>query len=488
MQLKRMNSADRFPEIPTTFIETLDSESFKTFLHALSHSKHQEDQLLSFTLPIAPIDPLAALELHQEKSERFFWDHPGNKISISAAGKVKELKSTGSRRFDDISEKTKDLKKKISAYTAITHSMAGPLFLGGYSFGDHNISPVWKKFGAARFILPEWTLVKTGNKHLLTLIIERRDKAIHDIYTEIIERVTDFLNISGKSGSNNGHEIPDEQNMLCNFQSVNEKQRWKKKVEQAKAHILHNDFEKIVLARSVELESKHPLNPTLLSYQLRQSYPECYSFIVQVDDETSFIGATPERLASFENGMFKTEGLAGSASRGKSASEDAAIAQNLMRSEKDLEEHQFVVRAIDDSLSPYSYKVDHPNRPQIKKLSNVQHLFTPISASIKEGVQIHELLKKLHPTPAVGGYPKVASVPHIQEIEQIERGWYSAPVGWYNLNGCGEFAVAIRSALLHKNRAYLYAGCGIVSDSDPESEWDETIMKFEPMTNALNEL
>src|SRR6056297_3799755 len=85
-----MNSADRFPEIPTTFIETLDSESFKTFLHALSHSKHQEDQLLSFTLPIAPIDPLAALELHQEKSERFFWDHPGNKISISAAGKVKE--------------------------------------------------------------------------------------------------------------------------------------------------------------------------------------------------------------------------------------------------------------------------------------------------------------------------------------------------------------------------------------------------------------
>jgi len=80
------------------------------------------------------------------------------------------------------------------------------------------------------------------------------------------------------------------------------------------------------------------------------------------------------------------------------------------------------------------------------------------------------------------------SVPHIQEIEQIERGWYSAPVGWYNLNGCGEFAVAIRSALLHKNRAYLYAGCGIVNDSDPESEWEETILKFQPMTNALNEL
>lgn len=483
-----MKSADRFPEIPTKFIETLDSDSFKAFLHALSQSKQQEGQLLSFTLPIAPIDPLAALELHENKSERFYWDHPVNKISISAAGKVKELKATGSGRFDEISRKTGELKKKISAYTSITHSMAGPLFLGGYSFGDHNISPVWNKFGAARFILPEWTLVRTGNKHMLTLIIERESKAIHDIYTEIIERVTDFLNISGKADKSCERENSVDQNILCNFQRVNEKSRWISRVEKAKQHISDHDFDKIVLARAVELQSKHTLKPTLLSYHLRQSYPECYNFIVQVDADTSFIGATPERLASFENGIFKTEGLAGSASRGKSASEDAAIAQSLMESEKDLEEHQFVVRDIDDSLAPYSYRVEFPNRPSIKKLNNVQHLFTPISASIKDGIQIHDLLQKLHPTPAVGGYPKTESVPHIQEIEQIERGWYSAPVGWYNLNGCGEFAVAIRSALLHKNRAYLYAGCGIVSDSDPESEWRETIMKFQPMTNALNEL
>jgi len=361
-----MNSADRFPETPTKFIETLDSESFKTFLHALSHNKHQDGQLLSFTLPTAPIDPLAALELHENKSERFFWDHPGNNISISAAGKVKELKSTGAGRFDDISRKTQDLKEKISAYTSISHSMAGPLFLGGYSFGDHNISPVWKKFGAARFILPEWTLIKTGNKYLLTLIIERNNKAIHDVYTEIIERVTDFLNISGKSNGNCAKKEPDEQNMLCNFQRINEKSRWINRVKKAKDYISDKEFEKIVLARTVELESKHALNPTLLSYHLRQSYPECYNFIVQVDDDTSFIGATPERLASFENGVFKTEGLAGSASRGKSASEDAAIAQSLMMSEKDLEEHQFVVRAIDDSLAPYSYRVEFPNRPQIK--------------------------------------------------------------------------------------------------------------------------
>lgn len=483
-----MISTDKFPKTTTRFIETLDSESFKAFLHALSHSKPLPGQLLSFTLPIAPVEPLAALELHTEKSERFYWENPAQKISISAAGKIKELKATGSERFREISRKTNSLKEKISAYTSITHPMAGPLFLGGYSFGDHNISPVWKKFGAARFVLPEWILVRSGNHYMLTLILERNSKAVHDIYMEIIERVTDFLKISGMSEKSCPKPAHDSHNVLCNFQKIHEKNRWVERVQRAKKHITDRDFDKIVLARSVEIESREPLNPTQLSYHLRHAYPECYNFIVQVDENTSFIGATPERLASFENGVFKTEGLAGSTSRGKSASEDAALARSLMESEKDLEEHQFVVRAIDDSLSPYSYKVEIPNQPRIKKLNNVQHLFTPISASIKDGVQIHDLLEKLHPTPAVGGYPKSDSVPYIQEIEQMERGWYSAPVGWFNLNGCGEFAVAIRSALLHKNHAHLYAGCGIVEDSDPESEWNETLLKFQPITNALNEL
>lgn len=483
-----MISTEKIPKTTTKFIETLDSDSFKAFLHAISQSKSKPGQLLSFTLPIAPVEPLAALELHTDKSERFYWDHPANKISISAAGKVKELKSTGSQRFREISRKTNELKNKISAYTSITHPMAGPLFLGGYSFGDHNISPVWKKFGAARFVLPEWILVRSGNKYMLTLLIERATKEIHDIYMEIIERVTEFLSISGTSGESCNSQDTNTQNVLCNYQKLHEKTRWIEQVERAKHHITDRDFDKIVLARTVEVKSRETLRPTQLSYHLRQSYPECYNFIVQIDEETSFIGATPERLASFESGVFKTEGLAGSTSRGNSASEDAALARSLMESEKDLEEHQFVVRAIDDSLSPYSYRVEIPNQPSIKKLNNVQHLFTPISASIKEGVQIHDLLEKLHPTPAVGGYPKSDSVPYIQEIEQMERGWYSAPVGWYNLNGCGEFAVAIRSALLHKNHAYLYAGCGIVENSDPESEWNETMLKFQPMMNALNEL
>ena len=473
---------------PTEFIETIDSKAFTGFLQNLSRDKKGKDsKWISITLPIAGIDPLAALELDDTREEKFYWDHPEENTSISAAGKITELKATGSNRFQEIADATRLLKDQISAYTAIQHSMAGPLFLGGYSFNDHNIGRVWNRFGAARFVLPEWMLVKSGHLHLLTLVIEKGDKELHDIYQEIIERFTDFMNLAG-SLQNSRRTTKQRSNIVCTLQTPDDKSRWVKKVAKAKKLIEQKKFEKIVLARRVTVESRCPLDSTVMIHNLRQKYPGCYNFLIQVDSETSFVGATPERLASFKQGTFLTEGLAGSISRGKTATEDASLEQSLMGSKKDRSEHHFVVRAINDNLKPFSESVDHPKIPQIKKLNNVQHLFTPISASIKSGVQIHQLIQKLHPTPAVGGFPRDEATPYIQEIEQIERGWYSAPIGWFNLNGCGEFAVAIRSALLDNNKAYLYAGCGIVSDSDAEKEWSETLLKFRPMMDAINQL
>jgi menaquinone-specific isochorismate synthase len=470
--------------IPTEFIEALDSQAFTEFLHQISKT---DTSLMTVTLPIAPIDPLAALELNPDYEEKFYWDHPENDIAISAAGKVIELSATGPGRFEEISRLTDDIKNDIDAYTAINHSMAGPLFLGGYSFDKHNIGKVWKKFGAARFVLPEWMVVRTGNLHLLTLTIDKSDCEIGDIYQEIISQITGFLNISAHL--NSSEELDTQtSNILCTQQSPDDRERWIKKVERAKELIRNGAFEKIVLARAETFESFHKPIFTVLTHQLRQRYPECFNFMVQKDSETAFIGATPERLVSLRDGVFMTEGLAGSTSRGRSALEDAALAQNLMDSRKDRDEHDFVVRAINENLRNFSYRVEHPKQPGIKKLKNVQHLFTPISASIKKGVRVHELISEMHPTPAVGGFPRDEAVSYIHEIEQLDRGWYAAPVGWFNLNGCGEFAVAIRSALLHKKRATLYAGCGIVADSDPENEWNETLLKFKPMLDSLNRI
>ncbi|MDZ7718965.1 MAG: isochorismate synthase [Balneolaceae bacterium] len=410
---------------PTTFIESLESPAFTDFLRKINEKKAP---LLSITLPIAGIDPLAALELNPNYDEKFYWAHPENSISISAAGMVRELKATGKNRFEEITNQTIRVKDQIQAYTAIQHSMAGPLFLGGYSFTDHNVGQIWKRFGAARFVLPEWMLIEVGHLHLLTLAIEKRERAADEIYQEIISKITDFLNLAGKL-QHTDQEEKTQSNILCTLQAPEDRERWFSKVENAKKLIGQEKFEKIVLARSVSFESKRELVPTVIAHKLREKYPACYNFMIQRDPRTSFIGASPERLASFNNGTFLTEGLAGSISRGQSAIEDASLAHTLLNSPKDREEHKFVVQAIDDNLKPYSDSVEHPERPQIKKLQNVQHLFTPIRASIKEGVEIHELVQQLHPTPAVGGYPRDESVPYIHEIEQIDRGWYSAPVG-----------------------------------------------------------
>lgn len=478
-------SDNQFEHItPTTFVESLESKAFTKFLQSVSHT---EAPLLSITLPIAGIDPLAALELNADYAEKFYWNHPENSISISAAGSVRTLQATGKDRFKNISGQTERLKSDVEAYTVIDHSMAGPLLLGGYSFFDHNISSTWKKFGAARFVLPEWMLIEIGNLHLLTLTIRKNGRPADKIYEEVLSRITDFLNLAGKLNQS-GEHIKQRSNILCTLQEPTEHLKWAQMVEEAKRMIRAGKFEKIVIARSATMEARQNIEPTLLAHHLREKYPGCYNFLIQRDPETSFVGATPERLASFSNGIFLTEGLAGSISRGRSALEDASLAHTLIKSSKDRNEHQFVVTAIDDSLEKFSNQVERPNEPQIKKLNNVQHLFTPIRARIKKGVQIHQLIQELHPTPAVGGYPKLKSIPHIHEIEQIDRGWYAAPVGWFNLNGFGEFAVAIRSALLHKNRAHLYAGCGIVADSDPDKEWNETLLKFAPMMNALNQL
>lgn len=256
-------------------------------------------------------------------------------------------------------------------------------------------------------------------------------------------------------------------------------------VENATDLIKAKKFKKIVLARELSVKLQAPVSDTRILNHLRNQYPDCYSFLISQDGESSFIGSTPERLASFHDREVLTEGLAGSISRGKTASEDAVLEYELLNSQKDLSEHAFVLDAIGENLERYSDLYEHPKTPAVKKLSNVQHLYTPVHAKIKDGVSRTEVLSRLHPTPAVGGYPREAAMPYINKLEYFDRGWYAAPIGWINANGEGEFVVAIRSGLIKKDEVRFFAGCGIVEDSDPEKEWEETNLKFIPMLTAL---
>ena len=161
------------------------------------------------------------------------------------------------------------------------------------------------------------------------------------------------------------------------------------------------------------------------------------------------------------------------------------LAQEMMDSPKDRQEHAFVVSALRERVRPYARTLDVPDQPNVYRLQNIQHLYTPVRAELETHFDVLDLVGELHPTPALGGTPRRAALEAIEELESEERGWYAAPVGWVDASGDGVFAVAIRSAVSAEKQARLYAGVGVVAESDPDKEWEETRWKFNPLLSAL---
>lgn len=454
--------------------------------HTISEALNSNKAFLAVSFSIDQIDALAALEQVSNKNDfQYYWEKVSDDFSISAAGELSRLINEGDSRFRESSSQGKNLLSSVYHLKAINHQNAEVHLFGGFSFFEKNNSRNWKNFGASSFTLPKWMIVKEGKCTILTFVvkisdIDRAEIVKERLYTQLDE-LEPICNVDEYTSTNQVKSSEIKINDDSEFDQIH----WIETVNRAKNYIDEGRFDKVVLARELVIDLPKSVNDTHILHKLRRQYPDCYCFLIRHDATSSFIGCTPERLASFQSNFILTEGLAGSISRGKTASEDAMLENNLLGSSKDLHEHEIVLSAIEQQLAPYSQSIKHPEKPSVKKLSNVQHLYTPITATIHDGVSRTEVLKNLHPTPAVGGYPRTDAVKFIQQHEDFDRGWYAAPIGWINTSGNGEFAVAIRSGLIMENQVRFFAGCGIVQDSDPQKEWEETNMKFIPMLTAL---
>jgi isochorismate synthase len=246
------------------------------------------------------------------------------------------------------------------------------------------------------------------------------------------------------------------------------------------------ELEKVVLARECLVEAAAPFDPVPVLDRLRAAYPSCFVFAV-TRGERCFLGATPEQLVRLREGAVQAMSLAGSIARGATPEEDERLGEQLLSSAKDRAEHAVVVRAMSEGLAGACTAVAVPAEPVLLKVRNVQHLRTTVNGHARSGTTILDLVERLHPTPAVGGYPRKQALQLIREREGLDRGWYAGPLGWVNARGDGEFAVALRSALLHGAQARVFAGCGIVGDSDPAAEYAESCLKLRPLLTALAE-
>jgi len=461
-----------------------DNSSLGQFLSDIFENDQFEYATFSFALDA--FDPLAFLEISWNPDAfQYYWEKPGEDFAIAAGKSLKTIESSGSQRFEQIHNQINLLQEVTAEYTAVPHPNAGMMLLGGFSFFNEIKGTLWDGFAPASFTLPEWTVVRDGKFGLATISVALSDfespATLHQHLTQTFRKICNTCR--RKEGK---PEHPESEPVRLTPQNGNaEFKHWSNSVEKAKQQIRSGTYDKIVVARHLSVSNSPSTLPTQVVNRLRRKYPNCFNFLLHRPGGKTFLGSTPERLGAFRNKLLLTEALAGSIQRGNTASEDNFLERHLSGSKKNQKEHNFVIRDIEERLKPYTKELARNSRPEIKKLSNVQHLYTPIRAQLNDDVGMLDLLGQLHPTPAVGGYPWNEAKPHLKELEQFDRGWYAGPIGWLNSKNSGEFAVGIRSGLLDQSNAHFFAGCGIVADSDPREEWEETNLKFQPMLSAL---
>ncbi|MBA2698822.1 MAG: chorismate-binding protein [Nocardioidaceae bacterium] len=256
---------------------------------------------------------------------------------------------------------------------------------------------------------------------------------------------------------------------------------WEVVVAEAVRRIRGGELEKVVLARDLIAELDVPLDVRAPLARLAERYPSCWTFHVD-----GLFGASPEMLVRRERGLVTSRVLAGTIRRTGDDAHDLALAATLARSSKDLEEHEFAVRSVADALAPYCLSMNVPESPFVLHLPNVMHLATDVTGVLDDRTSALGLAAALHPSAAVGGTPTEVAVALIAELERMDRGRYAGPVGWMDSTGDGEWAIALRSAAYDGATVRLFAGCGIVADSEPDAELAEAAAKFVPVRDSLS--
>ncbi|MBV9689295.1 MAG: isochorismate synthase [Ktedonobacteraceae bacterium] len=450
----------------------------------------QRGIVASITWPIELCDPLSIFTAACAAGlgKCFFWEHPAVQHALVGVGAATSIETYGSRHFTEAAALWRELlQDMVVTYAPGMEPIygSGPTLFGGFAFDPLSVrTPLWDMFPDGLLLLPRILFSSSSGRATLTVnaVLQSQDDVEQS--TRRIEKDIVRLFTAVAKAEQVVSEQRDEDQLVV--QDIQPAAEWMERVSDTVRLIRQRVYEKVVLARSARVvdRAKEPFNVSATLHRLRRSYPDAYTFAIQ-RGERFFVGATPERLVQAQDGQLYTMALAGTAPRGTSEQEDEQLGTELLSSEKNNIEHAIVAATVREALLHFCSDVKVSDQPQLLKLKDVQHLKTPISGTLLPGCCILDIMAELHPTPAVGGVPREAALLAIRENEQLDRGWYAGPVGWIGARGHGEFAVALRSGLVQRDQATLFAGCGIVADSDPQAEYAESCLKLEVMLRGL---
>jgi menaquinone-specific isochorismate synthase len=444
----------------------------KQFLKSTENIPNSSEKIFSIAYPINVADIFESVDRIKSFGLNFM------ALSTPSAKKkfigVNSIWDSSAVSENEINNTMEVLSKNIFSNHKVNSLSGIPFFFSSIKFNKEENSDVWNDFPSEYWFVPEIIFYQNNSSSYLILNFYENKLSESQIFNLYNTAMT-FVNSESSSAQNS---------LIKRVVNQTEFSDWEKIINSSVQLIRTNTLSKIVLSRQVIYEIISKINLFYLINTLGKKYPDTAVFMFGMNNSI-FFGATPELLLNISESTINTEALAGSAPRGKSDIDDKRFEDELLKNKKDRNEQKYVVDFIVESLSEVSDKIEFDKTPKVKKLSNIQHLWTTISAELDKRIPVKSLINLIYPTPAICGIPGTQAKQKIIETENHSRGLYSGIIGWLDEKLNGSFYVAIRSALIKKQLLYLYAGCGIVEGSNPESEFDETELKLNPILSLF---
>ncbi|HKJ67862.1 MAG TPA: isochorismate synthase [bacterium] len=447
----------------------------------LQQVKHLNDcSYVQVQIPVAPYDIMDYVSRLDRSNEKFlYWRHPEEDQEFLGVGVTEEFRFQGTDRFQHAGGVFDRLQQDTEVVTG-TDTIDIPFVFFGGSFFPEITGSEWASFEPAILYMPEWMIAK---KHGTTLLVLNLKLSSMPDLNDIKEKaliLLDSLSHAAEFGA------PSMQKFQLSLNG--EKDTWMTMVQRSLQSIKEHHLEKVVIGSRIRVDLYGQPSLAELLQNLATDYPTCITFALRESGGQIFFGSTPEWLVRTHDTIVHCDALAGSTTRSEDPGEDRALGEALLHDPKNRAEHQYVVEYIRQILQPVATEISVGDTPQLQKLRNVQHIYTPITARTRQGISPFELLAKVHPTPAVGGIPSPDALRFIRDLEDYDRGYFAGPIGWLSTVNTMNMVVGLRSGLLRNDSLLLYAGAGIVRDSIPEEEYKELQLKYQPILSAIRQL
>lgn len=443
------------------------------FDQVLATPERYVDQVVRLEIEVERhLQPLIWLEA-QPQPVKVYWTDREETVEIAGVGSADQV-------FDQEAGPIDGLCRRLRQYLAPETDQTR--YFGGLRFNSHR--PLekresgWHEFGQFWFILPLFELIHTGreNRFACNILIKSGDDP-----QQVLDRIlTEFDRITFDQIDPAPADF-----FLLTREDQPRHEDWQARMNQMLDDIAGAALAKVVPARKASFEFLESLPTLKVMTCLRLANTDCFHFYLQPTEQVAFLGSTPERLYKRQGRLLLTEAVAGTRIRGKTPVEDERLGHDLLTSNKDIREQQLVIDFLQENLAPLCHNLEYEDTPSLLRLSRLQHLSSRFNGELRPDVRDDDIIRAIHPTPAVCGYPLEPALDLISRMEKFDRGFYAGPVGWVSADSA-EFAVAIRSGLIRDKWLTLYAGAGVVEGSQSESEWDEIENKLNNFLSILD--